>query len=408
MKALILAAGLGKRLKPLTSNTPKPLLFVGGKPFLSHTIEALKENGIQDICILTGWKSMKIRDFYGDGSDFGVNLSYMEQKELKGTASAILCSEDCMDEPFVCINGDVLTSKEDLSKLIECYNETKSEVMGIVEVSDASKFGSVLENNGVLIDIKEKSDNPPSNLINSGLFVFTPDIFNFIHQTPLSCRGEYEITDTVMMATKEKEIHTVKLSDMWIDIGTPQDLLDANKLLMSSMTSQIEGTVEPGAVIKGNVVIEKGALVRSGSYLEGPIYISSGCDIGPNCYLRPYVCLSSNVRVGAAVEVKNSIIMAGTHVPHHNYVGDSIIGENCNLGAGTKIANLRFDGKNIKLHFEDSCVDSQRRKMGAVIGDSVSTGINSMINAGSIIFENTVIGPGALVSGRIAPGSRIS
>lgn len=407
MKALILAAGLGKRLKPLTSNTPKPLLFVGGKPFLSHTLEALKENGIRDICILTGWKSMKMRDFYGNGSDFGVNLTYIEQKDLKGTASAVLCSEDCMDESFICINGDVLTSKEDLSKLIECYNDSRGEVMGIVEVPDASSFGSISEENCKLTGIKEKSDKPLSNFINSGLFVFTPEIFRFLHQTPLSCRGEYEITDTIMMASKEKEVHTVKLSSMWIDIGTPQDLLDANKLLMSAMAPRIEGTVEPGAVIKGNVVVEKGALVRSGSYLEGPIYVSSGCDIGPNCYLRPYTCLSSNVRIGAAVEVKNSIIMSGTHIPHHNYVGDSIIGENCNLGSGTKIANLRFDGKNIKLHFEDSCVDSQRRKMGAVIGDSVSTGINSMINAGTIIFENTIIGPGALVSGRIAPGSRI-
>lgn len=407
MKALILAAGLGKRLKPLTSNTPKPLLFVGGKPFLSHTIEALRENGIRDICILTGWKAMKIRDFYGSGSDLGVNLSYLEQKELKGTASAVLCAEECMNEPFVCINGDVLTSKEDLSKLIECYNDTKSEVMGVVEVPDASSFGSVSEDNGILTGIKEKSDAPLSNFINSGLFVFTPEIFKYIHQTQLSCRGEYEITDSITMAAEEKKVHIVKLSGLWIDIGTPQDLLDANERLMSAVTPRIEGIVEPGAVIKGNVVIEKGALVRSGSYLEGPIYISSGCDIGPNCYLRPYTCLSSNVRIGAAVEVKNSIIMSGTHIPHHNYVGDSIIGENCNLGSGTKIANLRFDGKNVKLHFEDSCIDSQRRKMGAVIGDSVSTGINSMINAGTIIFENTIIGPGALVSGRIAPGSRI-
>jgi UDP-N-acetylglucosamine diphosphorylase/glucosamine-1-phosphate N-acetyltransferase len=407
LKALILAAGLGNRLKPLTSNTPKPLLFVGGKPFLSHTISALKENEITDVCILTGWKSMKIRDFYGNGSDLGVNLTYIEQKDLKGTASAVLCSEDYMSEPFVCINGDVLASKENLSRLISRYNDTKHDVMGIIEVPDASSFGSVSEKDGILLDIKEKSDEPLSNFINSGLFVFTPDIFEFLHQTPLSCRGEFEITDTIMRAGEEKQVHVVHLSDVWVDIGTPQDLLDANSLLMSSMAPCIEGIVEPGAVIKGDVVIEKGALVRSGSYLEGPIYISSGCDIGPNCYLRPYTCLAQDVRIGAAVEVKNSIIMAGTHIPHHNYVGDSIIGENCNLGSGTKIANLRFDGKNVKLHFEDSCVDSQRRKMGAVIGDSVSTGINSMINAGSIIFENTIIGPGAFVSGRIAPGSRI-
>ncbi|WP_400260618.1 bifunctional sugar-1-phosphate nucleotidylyltransferase/acetyltransferase [Candidatus Methanomassiliicoccus intestinalis] len=408
MKALILAAGLGSRLKPLTSNTPKPLLFVAGKPFLSHTLAALRDNGITEICILTGWKAMKIRDYYGDGSQLNLNLTYIEQKELQGTASAVLCAENHLQEPFVCLNGDVLTTSEDLAQLLTAYEQTKSEVMGIVKVANPSAFGSVAQEDNVLIDIKEKSSAPLSDYINAGLFVFTPEIFRFLRTTAPSARGEYEITDTLRAMTKEKTVYTQPLSDRWLDIGMPQDLLAANTLLMSTLNSNIAGEVENGAVLKGPVVVEEGALVRAGAYIEGPVYISTGCDVGPNCYLRPYTALAPHVRIGAAVEVKNSIIMAHTHIPHHNYVGDSIIGENCNLGAGTKIANLRFDGKNVKLPFADGLVDSQRRKMGAIIGDSVSTGINAMINAGSIIFENTTIGPGALVSGRIAPGSRLS
>ena len=120
---------------------------------------------------------------------------------------------------------------------------------------------------------------------------------------------------------------------------------------MAGIERRIEGVVEEGATLKGNVVVEKGALVRSGSYIEGPVYISSGCDIGPNCYIRPSTCLGKNVRIGASVEVKNSIVMNGTHIPHHNYVGDSIIGERCNFGAGTKVANLRFDNKSVKVSF---------------------------------------------------------
>jgi bifunctional UDP-N-acetylglucosamine pyrophosphorylase/glucosamine-1-phosphate N-acetyltransferase len=148
-------------------------------------------------------------------------------------------------------------------------------------------------------------------------------------------------------------------------------------------------------------------LIRSGSYVIGPVYISKGCEVGPNCYLRPGVCLGPNVKVGAAVEVKNSIVMAGSHIPHHNYLGDSIIGERCNLGAGTKVANLRFDDKSVRVSFGGKMIDSGRRKLGVIMGDNVKTGINCMIDAGTIIWENALVGPGALVKGNIGPGSRV-
>ena len=125
-----------------------------------------------------------------------------------------------------------------------------------------------------------------------------------------------------------------RLKGPWMDVGRPWDLLKANEILMASIDRRIDGEVEEGATLKGNVVVEKGALVRSGSYIEGPVYISAGCDIGPNCYIRPSTCLGKNVRIGASVEVKNSIVMDGTHIPHHNYVGDSIIGETMQLRGG--------------------------------------------------------------------------
>jgi len=165
--------------------------------------------------------------------------------------------------------------------------------------------------------------------------------------------------------------------------------------------------VEDGATLIGPVVVEQGARVRSGAYIEGPVHISSGCDVGPNCYIRPSTCLGPKVRIGASVEVKNSIVMSGTHIPHHNYVGDSLIGERCNLGAGTKIANLRFDDRPVKVVHRGEIMDSGRRKLGAIMGDDVKTGINAMIDAGTIVFENVVIGPGAIARGSIGPGSKI-
>ena len=189
----------------------------------------------------------------------------------------------------------------------------------------------------------------------------------------------------------------------WLDLSYPWDLLPANESLLAGIKSQNLGEVEENAVIKEAVSIGKGTAIRSGAYIEGPVIIGEGCDIGPNCYIRPHTSIGDGCHVGAAVEIKNSIIMKGSKIPHHNYVGDSIIGEQCNFGAGTKIANLRLDKKNIQV----AGIDTGRRKLGAIIGDRVETGINVSINVGCVIGNNTFIGPGAVVSGVILPNSKV-
>ncbi len=163
------------------------------------------------------------------------------------------------------------------------------------------------------------------------------------------------------------------------------------------------GKIEKNVTLKGAVAIGKDTLIKSGAYIEGPVIIGERCQIGPNCYIRASTAIGDGCHIGAAVEVKNSIIMKNTKIPHLNYVGDSVIGEDCNLGAGTKIANLRLDKSDISV----GGIETHRRKLGAVIGDGVETGINVSINVGSIIGERTFIGPGALVQGVIKPGSRI-
>jgi len=407
MKALVLAAGEGTRLRPLTSNIPKPLIMVAGKPFLSHVFSALRSAGIGDIVLLVGWKSNRIREHYRDGAGEGVFIEYLEQKERMGTAHAIGLAERTMDGPFVCVNGDVVISDSDLKEMLRVHGQSGAEVMGAVTVKDPRRFGVIEMSGGKLKRIVEKPRLPPTDLINAGVFVFNRRIFEMIKQTEKSPRGEYEITDTINMLSASGEVEVHKLKGDWIDVGRPWDLLKANEILMQRIAGKVEGEVEKGATLVGEVVVERGARIRTGSYIEGPVFISEGCDLGPNCYVRPSTCLGPKVRVGNAVEVKNSIVMAGTHLPHHNYVGDSIIGERCNLGAGTKIANLRFDDRPIKVSFNGGTIDSERRKLGVIMGDDVKTGINSMIDAGTIIWENSIIGPGAMARGNIGPGSKI-
>jgi bifunctional UDP-N-acetylglucosamine pyrophosphorylase/glucosamine-1-phosphate N-acetyltransferase len=151
----------------------------------------------------------------------------------------------------------------------------------------------------------------------------------------------------------------------------------------------------------------KGTILRSGTYIQGSVIIGENCDIGPNSYIRGVTTIGDNCRIGNAVEVKNSIVMHNTNIPHHNYVGDSILGENCNLGSGTKVANLRLDEGPISVVIKGETINTGRRKLGVIMGNDVKTGINSMINIGTIIGEYTEIGPGAIASGYIAPRSRI-
>ena len=193
----------------------------------------------------------------------------------------------------------------------------------------------------------------------------------------------------------------------WRDVVYPWHLLDANEEILKKMKTKIQGTIEKNVTINGTILVGKGSTIRSGSYIEGPVVIGTDSKIGPNCYIRPYTTIGNHCHVGNACEVKNSIVMNNSNVPHLNYIGDSIIGQNCNLGAGTTIANLRLDKKNIIVTLNGKKIDSKRRKLGMVMGDNVQTGINSSINIGTIIGNNVFIGPGAVIKGEITPKTKM-
>jgi bifunctional UDP-N-acetylglucosamine pyrophosphorylase/glucosamine-1-phosphate N-acetyltransferase len=383
MQTVILAAGEGKRCRPLTETTPKPLLPIANKPLLGHILDKLYEKGINEIIIIIGYLKEKIEQYLKEKYP-NLNIKIIEENERKGTGYAVsLAENDIKEQFFLVINGDIYFDAVVLDKILSKFNETKESIIAAKELENVDKLGVLETNDDKVVRIHEKSQNPPSKLANIGLYVLNREIFDSIRKTNLSERGEIELTASLQIFIDEgKSVRYCKSEEFWSNISYPWDLLDANSHVLQTINNEIKGTVEEFVKIKENVFIGEGTVVKSGAYIEGPVIIGNNCQIGPNCYIRPATSIGENCKVGNGCEVKNSIVMKNTKIPHLSYVGDSILSENVNLGAGTIIANLRLDGENVKYELDGEKIDTKRRKFGAVISEASNTLINTVIMPG--------------------------
>jgi UDP-N-acetylglucosamine diphosphorylase/glucosamine-1-phosphate N-acetyltransferase len=413
VKAVVLAAGEGARLQPITLTRPKHLISIGGKPILEHCLTAIKACGISEIVIVVHYMAEAIREYFGSGEKLGLKIEYAYQKGVLGTGNAAGVAEPYVDGDFLLVYGDLLFTAEALKKVLETHNRKKpSATLSVVHVERPEDYGIVeLKDDGRVKRIIEKPrrEEAPTNLANAGLYVFSPEIFEKVKRISASSRGEWEITDAIELLIKEeKPVFAVEISkDEWFDIGRPWDLLEANHWVLTRMEPSVLGKVEEGAHIIGPVTVAESACIRSGAYIEGPAYIGEHSDVGPNCYIRPCTSIGRNVRIGNACEIKNSIIMDGVHIGHLSYVGDSIIGEKCNLGAGTITANYRLDAGTIKMMVKDRLVDTGRTKLGAVLGDNVKTGIGALLMPGVKVGNNCWIGPNVIVHRDLPPNTAV-
>lgn len=413
MKAVILSAGRGKRLNPITSSRPKPLIPICGKPLLEHTILGLKEAGIDEILLVVGYKQEQIRDYFGNGDKFDIKIEYAIQEENLGTAHAAALAKNFINKStsFLLMYGDILVDQEIFREIIRITKAKKNNgLIALIEVNNPQQYGIIsLNSNGFVREIVEKP--PPSlkmgNLANAGIYILNPLIFEAIELTSKSSRNEFELTDSIEILINKLNFdifgYNIK-NHFWSDIGLPWQLLDANQFLLDKIESKIRGTIEENVNISGNVHVGEGSTIRAGTTLKGPSYIGKNTTIGPNAYIRPYTFIEDNCHVGLS-EIKNSMIFSNTAIPHFNYVGDSIICENVNLAAGSKISNLRLDDNGINVTINGKQVNSNRRKLGSIVGPNVKTGINISIMCGKIIGEDSWIGPNTLVMEDVPPNT---
>ena len=372
MKALILAAGKGERLQPLTGYKPKAMLPVCNKPLIDYQIEMLRKHGIDEVAVVIGHLEKALKEH--------LNVKFYRDASISGTASAVYAAKDFIDDEFILLYGDVFFDGS-INELIKTPNS-----MAVVQVEDVSRYGEVIFRDGKLVNIKEKSGSG-SGFVNAGIYHFDPTILDFIEKTEESNRGEFELTDSIMMLNRSEKVRVVPVNGYWNDIGYPWDYIDANMYMLNKIGFSAGEKTE----IWSNATIRK------------PVVIGSDCKI-KNCVIERSV-VGDGCVIGEFSIVKRSIVMNKSKVPHLNYVADSVIAEGCNLGAGTKIANLRFDDANVKVTIKGKRIDSGRRKLGAFIGYNVKTGINVSIYPGVKIGSDSWIEAEVLVKKDVERGS---
>lgn len=407
----MLAAGRGERLWPLTENRPKHLLPVGGRPVIERTLRSLSKSGVRDVVLVINFREDKIRQEIGNGRHLGCDITYVRQRRIAGTADAIKAAKAELDREdiFLVVYGDDYYSEDALSRMVKKAARADDMMIATAIVENSAGFGSLTISHGLVRSIREKHVKG-RGLVNAGIYLLSKSIFPVVAKTRKSLRNEYELTDSLEeMLRKGQRLSAFRLEEgEWVGISYPWDLLEANRLAMDKRRPSVAGKVEAGANLRGSVEVERGAVVKSGSYLEGPVFVGEGAVVGPNSYLRPHTALGRNVKVGSSCEVKNSIVMANTTIPHLSYIGDSIIGENCSLGAGTVTANLRFDEATVRSVVKGALVDSRRKKLGAVLGDGVRTGVNVSLLPGVKVGAGAWVGPGAAVKRDVPSRARLT
>ncbi|WP_319508248.1 bifunctional sugar-1-phosphate nucleotidylyltransferase/acetyltransferase [uncultured Methanolobus sp.] len=396
MKAVILAAGEGRRCRPLTLTRSKVMLPVANKPILEHIINALVENDIKDIVLVVGYEKERIMDYFEDGINFGVKIKYVEQKVQIGTAHAILQTRDMIigqdEEKFIVVNGDNIIGARAISDLI-----TGSEGDATLLASkkdDVSGYGVIVAKGKRVSEIIEKPKTLVSHLINTGIYLFRQDIFEMIEKTQISATGEYAITDTLQaMIDNGMNVTMTATNAEWLDAAFSWNLLEANTIVLGDLEPDTaNANMEDGVNIKGSVSIGKNTTIRAGSYIVGPVVIGDNCDIGPNVVILPSTCIGNNVSIASFSYIKNSILMNDVRVSTHSNVSSSVIGSNVSTGPNF----ITEEGDDMLIQIEGELQSAG--KLGTVIGDDTEIGGNVLVRAGNMLSVNCRISSGKTIS----------
>lgn len=378
-QAVILAAGKSTRTLPLTAVTPKAMLTVAGQSIISRTLSALPPT-IREVIIVAGHGEQLLREHVRSLRP-KQKIVWVRQREQNGTGGALRAAKKSIRGTVLVINGDDLYAPEDVAAMAQ---QTGAAVLG-QPVKDPRLYGILQSRGSRLQRIVEKPQKAIAGLANIGCYVLPAEVLPFLEKIPVSPRGELEITDVVSAFAQKHSVKIVRAKGQWMPIGFPWDLLTAQQEYLKKLQTKIEGEVHPQAVIEGNVVVGRGTKVLSGVVIQGPAFIGRDCFIGPNCFIRGGSSIGDGCHIGQATEIKGSILGNTVRAGHLSYIGDSVVMDGVNFGAGTITANLRHDFKTIRAITVKGQVDSGRNKLGAFIGMAARTGIHTTLASGVML-----------------------
>ena len=388
--------------------------MIARRPVLQYIIDSLLKNKIRDIIIVVGHGREELMDHFQMGGDHGARIRYVIQHEQKGAENAILCAKDELEgeEEFLLVNGDVLVEPEMVSRTLTNHENMKSAVTMLVTlVSNPEQFGTVkIGPNGMVEKLVEKGgpERYVSNYAVAGISVFSTKLLPLLekHGGMEKAYEEFISAGNAVSATVwERE---------WAEFTWPWDILSANKIVMDrelrGKGSYIaeSADVHPTVVIEGSVYVDEGAIIRPNVTLRGPLYIGKRVYIGNNSLVRDYCSLCDDVRIGYAVEMRNSMIFERVNVGRMTYLADSIVGADTCIEAGAQLWNWRPGTQPLFLEQEDERVQIPLRKFGAMIGDNVVIGVNASLYPATRIGANSVISAGCIIDQDIPPGSEVA
>jgi glucose-1-phosphate thymidylyltransferase len=332
VKGLLLAGGHGTRLRPLTYTGNKHMLPIANKPMLMYGFDQLRASGINEIGVILGPLQEGIVDALGDGSKFGVKVTYIHQPDPKGIAHAVLVSRKFLGEsPFIVHLGDNLL-KDNVPELAKEFQRSGVDATVVLSrVKDPERFGVVQIEDGKIVKLVEKPKQYISDLALAGVYFLRPTIFPIIEKLRPSWRNELEITDAIQnLLDLGGKITYHEVSGWWKDTGRPEDILEANQLVLKDLKSSIGGMIEAGVAVSGEVEVGQGTVVRRGATLRGPVVIGDNSEIGNGASVGPNTSLGSHVRILGA-KIENSIVLDGTVVDCMERIVDSIIGKDSRI-----------------------------------------------------------------------------
>ena len=335
MKALFLAGGLGTRLRPLTNNLPKPMVPIMGKALLERNIENLKRFGIDEIVLSTCYKPAKIQKYFGDGSRFGVKISYICEDEPLGTAGAIKNAERFFNDTFLVFNADIL-SDFDISEMIKYHREKGAlATIAVTQVDNPSAYGVIEhDENGFITAFKEKPkpNETTSNLINAGIYIFEPEL---LKEIPSGRAVSIERETYPLLLEKGYKMAVYDRCSYWLDLGTPPKYLKAHKDILKGFIK-----IKEHDFSKNAQYISKTAKISRFAKIMGPVYIGDNVEISSFAYIGPNTVLSGNSTVGTDAKVVESIVWDNAHVEGGASVVNSVVMSNCRVDRNSDKYNI--------------------------------------------------------------------